>query len=260
MMKSNLNIKDVEMYYEKWTDEYIDSFGEIFQALTTDSNEELIDYIANLINIKNGMKILDAGCGMCGPSVLIAKRYNVDIEAITISQKQLKYSLDNIEKNNLGNKINVIKGDFHQLKNYYENELFDVAYYLESLCHSPEPSQAIESLNDVIKPGGLLYIKDLFRGPDIPNKLEINDYPINAINENFCLRIQTIGKILDVLGVNGYKIIICQRPKFNEVFDKGNAFTAKHNFKLLKNQEGPWTDSGLVFLNWLEILAVKHYS
>lgn len=258
-MKNNLNIKDVEIYYEKWTDEYIDSFGEIFQALTTDSNEELINYIANIIDIKEGMKILDAGCGTCGPSILIAKKYNVNIEAITISQKQLSYSIENINKNNLNNKINVIKGDFHQLKKYYQDDLFDVVYYLESLCHSPEPHEAIKSLNDVIKPGGLLYIKDLFRGPDIPGKLETNDYPINAINENFCLKIQTIGKILDILGINGYKVILCQRPRFNEVFDKGNAFTAKHNIKLLKNQDGPWIDKGLVFLNWLEILAVKHY-
>ena len=164
------------------------------------------------------------------------------------------------EKNNLENKIRVIKGDYHHLINYYPPNSFDVVYYLESLCHSPDPSKAIESLNDVIKPGGLLYIKDLFRGPDTPDKKEINDYPINAINENFCLKIQTIGTILDIIGENGYKIILCQRPKFSEVFDKGNAFTAKHNIKLLEEQEGPWVDNGLVFLNWLEILAIKYYS
>jgi len=256
---NTLNVKAVERYYEKCTDEYIDSFGEIFQALATDSNEELMNYISGVIGIKDGMKILDAGCGICGPAIFIAKKYKVNIDAITISQKQLTYSLENINKNDLGSKVSVIKGDFHHLKKYYSSNSFDVVCYLESLCHSPEPQKAIESLNNVIKPGGLLYIKDLFRGPDIPCKTELNDYPINAINENFSLKIQTVGNIIDILGKNGYKIMLCQRPKFNEVFDKGNAFTAKHNIKLLSGQEGPWVDNGLVFLNWLEILALKYY-
>ena len=42
-------------------------------------------------------------------------------------------------------------------------------------------------------------------------------------------------------------------------FDRGNDFTAKHLFKLLINQEGPWRDEGFIFLHWMETLAHKHY-
>lgn len=250
----------VKIYYEEWTEQYLDSFGNIFQALLTENPEDLILYIGETIGIKDGMKLLDAGCGVCGPASILAKHYHISIDAITISSKQVKYSNKLLMEEELQKRVKVLEGDFHNLEEYYSRECYDVIYYLESLSHSQDPEKAITAASNIVKLGGKIYIKDLFRGPDVPSDSMINDYPINAINNSFCLNIRKVGEILDLLGHCGFKLIFCRRPQVKENFDRGNSFTAKHNFKLLKDQKGPWVDEGLVFLNWLEILAYKHYN
>ncbi|MEG4805112.1 class I SAM-dependent methyltransferase [Microcoleus sp. ARI1-B5] len=82
--------EDVERYYQKWTDRYIEGFGKVFQALLTKNVEDLIHYIAQTIGVRDGMKVLDAGCGVCGPAIILAEKYHIHIEAVTISETQVK--------------------------------------------------------------------------------------------------------------------------------------------------------------------------
>ena len=50
--------------------------------------------------------------------------------------------------------------DFNSLEDLYPEERFDRILFLESLCHSPAPYQALSSARRVIKRDGLLFIKD----------------------------------------------------------------------------------------------------
>jgi len=249
----------VEQYYEEWTDRYIEGFGRVFQALLTENVEDLILYIAHTIGIKDGMRVLDAGCGICGPAIMLAERFDINVEAVTVSETQMKYALENIQKSDLKGTVNVRKADFHQLEKYYQDEEFDAIFFLESLTHSHDPRKVIQSAHSVLRNEGTIYIKDLYRGPDNPSVKGQIDYPIEAIENQFCLKIRSVGEIIDTLSECGFELAFCRRPQVEANFDGGNNFTAKHLFKLLKDQNGPWVDRGMVFLNWLEIKAVKHY-
>ena len=44
--------------------------------------------LINLLNVKNGNKVLEIGCGWGGFSEFFAKNYDVTIDCITISKKQ----------------------------------------------------------------------------------------------------------------------------------------------------------------------------
>lgn len=257
--KTHNTPQDVEKYYEEWTDRYIEGFGQVFQALLTDNVEDLIYYIGETIGIWDGMRILDAGCGICGPAIILAKKYNIHIEAITLSDTQIKYALENISNNDLKGTINIQKADFHNLEKYFAPNEFDAVYFLESLTHSHHPEAVIRSVRNTIKDQGILYVKDLYRGPDNPAVEGEIDYPIEAIDRQFCLKIRPVGEIIDLLGQYGFELDFCRRPNVKANFDIGNQFTAKHLFKLLQNQEGTWKDRGIVFLNWLEMRAIKHY-
>ena len=249
----------VEQYYEDWTDRYIEDFGAYFQALQTPDPADFMDYIAAVTGIRDGMRLLDAGCGVGGPAAALARKHRVDIDAVTLSQKQVDYALDRLRKAALKGTVTVSRGDFHVLEALYPRDCFDLVYFLESMVHSDDPERVIRSVRDVLKPGGTLYIKDLFRGPSNPCAAGYVEHAIAATEAQFCLRVQDMGHILTLLTRHGFRISFCQTPRVVQDFSKGNAFTAKHLFRLLQDQDGPWRDDGFIFLHWMEILAVKHY-
>lgn len=249
----------VQAYYEQWTDHYLTDLGWYIQAMQTTEPEDFMRYIADSIGIQDGMTLLDAGCGVCGPAITLAKWFDIKIEAITISPKQKIYAEKLIAEANLKGKINVIHGDYHQLSEYYKANTFDIVYFLESLTHSHQPETVVQEVYKVLKNKGLLYIKDLYEGPKNPTKPGSVEYAIQATNEQFCLQTRPVGDILNLLTQFGFWIQYCRIPTIPVDFEKGNAFTAKYLFKLREDQTGPWRDEGFVFLHWLETLAIKHY-
>jgi cyclopropane fatty-acyl-phospholipid synthase-like methyltransferase len=249
---------DVEQYYEEWTDQYVE-FGSVWQSLLTENVEDMIYYIAKTIGIKDGMKVLDAGCGVCGPAVILAGKYDIHIEAITNSDKQLKYALENIKKSNLKGTINVQKGDYHDLDRYYKQEEFDVVFFLESLHNSCNPKKVIQSARNVVKDGGIIYIKDPYRRAKTLSKWEINQ--IETVERQFFMKLRTVGEIIDILGECGFELAFCRKPEVEASCDANRKFLAsKHPSLYLKKQEDSRIASGKIDFNkFLEIKAVKRY-
>lgn len=250
----------VKQYYEDWTDKYIEDFGQFFQAQQAKNPKDILRNLTKVVPFFNGMNVLDAGCGVGGPAITLAKLKRVNIEAITIADIQLKYANENLKKAKwMKGKVTFRQGDFHQLTNYYSENHFDLIYFMESLVHSHDPELVINQAKKILKPNGYIYIKDLFKGPHNQDNPDLINFPVNATNEQFCLKVQELGDVINFLTRNGFRILKCGVPDFKEDFTKGNRFTAKHLFKLRNDRTGPWVDEGLIFLHWLEIVAQKHY-
>lgn len=248
--------KDVENYYEEWTDRYVE-LGNVWQGLLTKNVKDMIYYIAKTIGIEDGMKVLDAGCGVCGPAIILAEKYDLQIEAIANSNKQVSYAIQNIEKSNLKGTINVRKGDYHELDKYYPQSEFDVVFFLESLHNSCHPKQVIQSAKNALKPKGILYIKDVYRKSKTPKSLaEINR--IKAIERQFIMKLRTVGEIIDILGECGFELSFCREPEVEASFDVTRNFVEnKHPTTFEKNLEDSGIASSQIFSKWLEIKAVK---
>ncbi len=155
----------VAEYYDKYTQSYIDSgYGNILQAHRSTNIDELITVICTMAQIKDGLKILDAGCGVCGTAILIAERYNVDITSITNSKVQKEIALNNLNNaQNLKGNINVICYDFHNINKILKHEDYDIILMLESYGHSPNKKKLIKNISTLLKKNGLFYIKDYFQ-------------------------------------------------------------------------------------------------
>lgn len=154
--------KQVGQFYNEQTDNFLKVYGEVIQAFRTTKIDQLLDYQIESIGLKEGQRVLDAGCGVCGPARYFAKNAGVQVEAITISEDQVEKSKKYIEQENLTDKVRVTLGDYHQLQNYYESDSFDAVYFLESFGHAEKHQEVINSAWGMLKPGGTLYIKDLF--------------------------------------------------------------------------------------------------
>ncbi len=122
------------------------------------SNREL----ARRAGLRPGERVLDAGCGLCGPALDIAAAWpDVQIDALTISPVQVARSRERIQAVALQDRVRVHEGDYHALP--FADGTFDLVWYFESTGYSHDLPRLFAEAARVLRPGGRLYVKDAWR-------------------------------------------------------------------------------------------------
>lgn len=157
-------------YYDEWNERYKEVYGDTIQSYRSENTDLLHDYVMKSAGLQDGMRILDAGCGLCGPAIYFAKHRNIRIEAVTVSKVQADDARNAVASQGLQHKINVSCADYHKMGKQYEKSSFDVVMFLESYGHARDHKELIAAAAHVLKPGGYVYIKDYFK-KDMPADL-----------------------------------------------------------------------------------------
>lgn len=80
------------------------------------------------------MKVLDAGCGVGGGAMYIAKETGAKVTGITVSPKQVERARLGVKERGLDGMVEIIGCDY--LRTPFEDRSFDVVYAIESACHA----------------------------------------------------------------------------------------------------------------------------
>lgn len=160
-------IAKVRQYYDENNGLYLNHIGHTCQAgllhgLHDDPYRSTSLHVVKTCGLNRESRILDAGCGTCGPSVHICQAVeDAWIVAMTISGAQAESGLELVAAEGLNDRIRVVIGDYHFLP--YEDDSFDTILFLESSGYSYDPQQLFSEVYRVVRPGGKVYIKDVFR-------------------------------------------------------------------------------------------------
>ncbi len=252
------NPADVGEFYNQTTDKFLAVYGEIIQAFRTNDVSKYLDYTAQSARLREGQTLLDAGCGVCGPAVHFAHKFKKNqIEACTISEVQVQKAKSKIEDENCTEKISVQVADYHKLPEYYPKDHFDRVYFLESFGHSHDKKKLLTAVWEVLKPGGMVYIKDLFRriSDDEWEQLHI-DQICNQINKAYHYHIADLNEVLDIIRSKGYILHFVKIPEVE--VSEFEHLTISNDFQNLFNigKINSWAD--YVFpIDFYEILAEK---
>lgn len=119
-------------------------------------------------NIKKDSKVLDAGCGIGGSSLWLAKNIGCKATGISLSAKQVKTANDLAERESISSLAFFEQKDFTSTG--YADNSFDIVWAIESVCHAADKSKFINEAFRVLKPGGRLIMADFFKQPDLKGK------------------------------------------------------------------------------------------
>ena len=122
-------------------------------------------FLAEVVDIKPTDNVLDAGCGIGGSSVWIAKNIGARVVGITLSKKQLKEANKLAVEYNVNNKVEFKIDDF--LNTSFPNNTFDVVWAIESVCHAKNKTDFLAETYRILKPDGRVVVADAFLDRDV---------------------------------------------------------------------------------------------
>jgi sterol 24-C-methyltransferase len=106
-------------YYNLGTDLYEYGWGQSFHFCRFSIGEPFYQaiarhehYLAHIIGIKEGMKVLDVGCGVGGPAREIAKFTGAHVTGLNNNDYQIERATRYAAREKLSHQLNFVKGDF----------------------------------------------------------------------------------------------------------------------------------------------------
>jgi ubiquinone/menaquinone biosynthesis C-methylase UbiE len=128
--------------------------------------------LINRSGIKEGMKVLEVGCGSGAFTTFVARAVGKEGEVFALDiqremLKQLEKKLSKKKNQDIMN-IQLIEGDAHNLP--FDDDSFDLVYTVTVLQEIPDKNKALHEIKRVLKPGGILAVTELLPDPDYPLK------------------------------------------------------------------------------------------
>ncbi len=146
------NRDNLALHYGYWAD---DKPYNQHQALL---NKNQVLYAA--AGIQTSDRVLDAGCGIGGSSIWMAKQHGNQVTGITISAKQAAYARQHAQRHGVAALVDFQVSDFCATP--FPDQSFDVVWALESSCHALNKADFLAEAYRVLRPGGRLVVCDGF--------------------------------------------------------------------------------------------------
>jgi cyclopropane-fatty-acyl-phospholipid synthase len=111
-------------FFSLWLDKSLTYSSAVYKSDKDDleiAQRNKFQELINLMNIKDGNKVLEIGCGWGGFAEFLAKNYDVSVDCITISKNQYEFTKKKIFNSGLNNKVNVKFLDYRDLKEKYDH-------------------------------------------------------------------------------------------------------------------------------------------
>ena len=248
-------------FYKYWLDKSMTYSSAIFNG--KNDNLELAQNnkyqkLADLSSIKKGDNILEIGCGWGGFSEFLAKNYDCQITALTISREQFKFTTERMEKANLTSKVKVVFCDYRNIKGQFDKvlsiEMFEAVgreywkTFFEKIKTILKPNGNVglqlitidDKIYNVYKNNPDFIQKYIFPGGMLPS-VEV----LKNIIENTSFRINSINSYS-----NDYaKTLNIWNKEFNRNWTKIEKLGFDERFKLIWNYYLSYCEGGFLSKN-----------
>jgi tocopherol O-methyltransferase len=116
------------------------------------ASDRTVRELAGFAGFPAGSSVLDAGCGIGGPAMYLAREYGCRVEGITLSAEQVGRARERAHGAGLSDLVSFRQLD--AVHTDYPDGSFDVVWALESLEHIPDRGAFFAEAYRVLRPGG----------------------------------------------------------------------------------------------------------
>jgi cyclopropane-fatty-acyl-phospholipid synthase len=121
----------------------------------TESQEQKLDLLAALMELRPGQRVLDVGCGWGGPLVYLAKRYAVRGVGLMLSKPQLTYARERAQSEGVDVEFRVC-----HWRDFEDGETFDAVYTDEVIVHFQDLLGYFEKVRSLLRERGVMLNKE----------------------------------------------------------------------------------------------------
>lgn len=217
-------------FYSLWLDETMSySCGYFLHEDDTlyQAQVNKVDYILKKLYLKEGMRLLDIGCGWGFLLIEAAKKYKIKGTGITLSEEQYREFQNRIRKEGLEELLTVELMDYRELeKSHWE---FDRVVSVGMAEHVGRENYQlfINCINNVLKPGGLLllhFISELKEHPGDPwiKKYIFPGGVVPSLREMVSCLAEDSFHVMDVENLRNHynRTLLCWEKNFREHTDE----------------------------------------
>ena len=147
------------VYYDLLTDFYEYGLGQSFHFAPRAPNESFSasiaryeHYIAHMLGLRPGMRVLDLGCGVGGPLREIARFSGAHIVGVNLNGYQIQRARRQTDDVGLSHLADFLESDFMSID--LPDGSFDAVYAIEATCHAPDRVGVFSEARRLLKPGG----------------------------------------------------------------------------------------------------------
>lgn len=144
-------VKNRQLNYGYWDDQ-TKTLQESFQR----KNEVMAEFVG----IQPTDHVLDAGCGVGGSAIFLAKKYGCSVTGISINSLHISRAEQYAQAERLNPMPQFLVADFTNTP--FQSETFDVIWAIESVCYAEEKKDFIQEAFRLLKRGGKLILQEGF--------------------------------------------------------------------------------------------------
>lgn len=215
MPKKTFTNQDVIHYYDQtavhyrmwWKmDESMGLHYGVWEPDTQSLKEAILNTNRGLIalgNIAAHHQVLDAGCGVGGSAIFLAKTVGCSVKGITLSARQVATATQYAQRDGVSDQVAFEVKDY--TKTGYADNSFDIVWAIESMQTASDKSLFYQEAARVLKHGGRIVIADCFKSR--PYDVDTEPQMLTMLNGWAMSDLLTMQEIEEVASKHGFKLI-----------------------------------------------------
>ena len=208
------HVETVREYYDLCNEFMVFGWGESLHFAPLAPQESLEDskvrhqrLMIDKLELRQGMTVIDVGCGIGGPMRRVAREAGVRVVGVNTSHVQLEKAKSLNAEAGLDHMIDYLACSFMDMSTVADNT-FDRGYAIESTCHAPDKAGAFAEIYRVLKPGALFWGQEMC----MTDRFDPDDSRHQAVKRDLmhgiALKdIATMGGVNQTLEAAGFEVI-----------------------------------------------------
>ena len=204
----------VREYYDISNDLMVWGWGESLHFAPLSPGESVQDskiahqrLMISKLELREGMTVVDIGCGIGGPMRRVVSEAGVRVVGVNINETQMARAKSLNAEAGLDHMVDYLTCSFMDMS-AVADDTFDRGYAIESTCHAPDKAGAFAEIFRVLKPGALFWGQEMC----MTDRFDPDDDQHRAMEQDLrhgiALKdIATFGEVNRALETAGFELI-----------------------------------------------------